>query len=124
MAEKVAKKPNFFVRMGRGIARFFRDTKGEMKKVVWPSKKQVINNLFVVAAFVIIIAIIMFVLDFLFNAGIMGALNLAGGKGFFASNSTEVAPVVASEVSSVTSEVSSTVSSVVSEVSSVVSSVA
>ena len=31
------KKPGFFAR----ISRSFRDMKGEMKKVVWPSKKQI-----------------------------------------------------------------------------------
>ena len=29
-------KPNVFVRFGKGIARFFRDGKAEVKKVVWP----------------------------------------------------------------------------------------
>ena len=39
MAE-TAKKPNIFQRW----ARSFKDMRGEMKKVVWPTKKQVINN--------------------------------------------------------------------------------
>ena len=30
-------KPNVFVRFGKGIARFFRDGKAEVKKVVSPS---------------------------------------------------------------------------------------
>ena len=32
------------------ISRYFRDMKGELKKVVWPAKKQVINNTIVVIA--------------------------------------------------------------------------
>ena len=33
------KKPGFFKRIASGIKRFFKDTKSELKKVVWPSKK-------------------------------------------------------------------------------------
>lgn len=111
MAEKTAKKPNFFVRAGRGIARFFRDTKGEMKKVVWPSRKQVLNNLLVVAVFVIVLALIIFVLDWLFVFLLNGSLNLAAGEGFTGAVSSAVSSVT-SEVSSVASEVSSVISSV------------
>ncbi len=68
MADKTAnKKPNFFVRIGKAISRFFRDTRGEMKKVVWPSRKQVTNNFIVVAVFVVACAIFIFALDFVFN---------------------------------------------------------
>ncbi len=67
MAEKTAKKKaNIFVRMGRGIVRFIRDTKGEMKKVVWPTKNQVLNNFIVVAVFVVLCAVLIFALDMLF----------------------------------------------------------
>lgn len=38
------KRPGFISRIGR----FFKDLQGEAKKVVWPSKKQVINNTWVV----------------------------------------------------------------------------
>ncbi len=69
MADKTAnKKPNFFVRIARAISRFFRDTRGEMKKVVWPSRKQVTNNFIVVAVFVVACAVFIFALDFVFNS--------------------------------------------------------
>ena len=48
-----AKKPGIFGRM----ARSFRDMKGEIKKVVWPSRKQIINNTLIVIAFMVIAAI-------------------------------------------------------------------
>jgi preprotein translocase subunit SecE len=48
-----AKKPGFFGRLSRS----FRDMKGEVKKVVWPSRKQIINNTLIVIAFVVIAAI-------------------------------------------------------------------
>ena len=46
--QQQVKKPGFFARIGRS----FRDMKGEMKKVVWPTKKQIINNTLIVLAFV------------------------------------------------------------------------
>lgn len=53
------KKPGFFARMSRS----FRDMRGEMKKVVWPTKKQVINNTLVVMTAVAISAIFIGGLD-------------------------------------------------------------
>lgn len=46
---------------------FFREMKSELKKVVWPTKKELINNTSAVIAFVVIIAIIVFMLDFCFD---------------------------------------------------------
>ena len=53
------KKPGFFAR----ISHSFRDMRGEMKKVVWPSKKQVLNNTLVVLAAVAISSIFIGGLD-------------------------------------------------------------
>ena len=55
--EKKAKKSN-------GVLKFFRDLKGEFKKIVWPSKKQIINNTIVVIAAIIVIGIFIWVIDF------------------------------------------------------------
>ncbi len=63
MAE-VNKKPNFFVRTGKKIAKWFREMKSELKKVVWPSGKQLFNNTLVVLAAVLIVGIIVCVFDF------------------------------------------------------------
>ena len=65
MAEKKSdnkKKPGFFAR----IAKYFRDVKGEFKKIVWPSRKQVMNNSVVVLAMVVIFAVATWGLDLLF----------------------------------------------------------
>ena len=48
--------------------RFFKDFKAELKKVVWPTSKQIVNNTTAVITIVLITAIIVFVLDFTFNA--------------------------------------------------------
>lgn len=54
-----AKKPGVIARLSRS----FRDMKGEVKKVVWPSRKQIINNTLIVIAFVVIAAIAVGVVD-------------------------------------------------------------
>lgn len=64
------KKPNFFVRAVRGIAKWFREMKSEMKKVVWPSGKQLVNNTLIVLAAVLIVGIIVCVFDFLAGKGL------------------------------------------------------
>ena len=81
MAEKsVKKKPNIFKRIGHTIARFFKDTRGEMKKVVWPTRKQVLNNFVVVVVFVVLAAALIFALDALFGFGLDKLITLIGSS--------------------------------------------
>ena len=61
MADSAAqKKPGFIDR----VKRFFKDIKGEIKKVVWPGKSQIINNTIIVVVVVIIAAIFVGCFDF------------------------------------------------------------
>ena len=69
MAE-VNKKPNFFVRTGRRFSKWFREMRSELKKVVWPSGKQLVNNTLVVLAAVLIVGIIVCVFDYVAGWGI------------------------------------------------------
>ena len=46
---------------------FFKDFKAELKKVIWPTPKQLVNNTVAVITIVLLIAIIVFVLDFTFE---------------------------------------------------------
>ena len=46
---------------------FFKDFKAELKKVIWPTPKQIVNNTIAVLTIVIITAIIVFVLDLCFD---------------------------------------------------------
>ena len=46
---------------------YFKEMKAELKKVVWPTPKELVNNTVAVIAFVLVIAIIVFVLDFFFD---------------------------------------------------------
>ena len=47
---------------------FFKDFKAELKKVVWPTPKQLVNNTVAVITIVLITAVIVFVLDVIFEA--------------------------------------------------------
>ena len=75
---KNEKKPNFFVTFGNKIAKFIKDTKGELKKVVWTSKSEVWKSFQLVIATVvgvsIAIALIDYVSSFVLNtiAGLIG----------------------------------------------------
>ena len=47
---------------------FFKDFKAELKKVIWPTPKQLVNNTIAVITIVLITAIIVFALDFAFES--------------------------------------------------------
>ena len=77
MADKTEKKPGFVARAKAAVkgfcnrvAKFFRDTKSELKKVVWPSGKQLLNNTLVVLVSVLIVGIIVCLFDLLAGFGI------------------------------------------------------
>ena len=46
---------------------FFKDFKAELKKVIWPTPKQVVNNTVAVITIVLLTAAIVFVLDLTFE---------------------------------------------------------
>ena len=66
MAEATAQKK----KSGSKIVRFFKEVKSEMKKVVWPTKKQVLKNTLIVIAAVVIIGLVIWGLDTLFSFGL------------------------------------------------------
>ena len=42
---------------------FFKDMKSELKKVVWPTKRQVINNTLLVVALVVVVSLVVLGID-------------------------------------------------------------
>ena len=50
------------------IGRTLRDMRGEIKKVVWPTRKQTVNNTAVVMVFMAIMGVLIGVFDLGFNA--------------------------------------------------------
>ena len=73
-AEKKDAKPGFFQR----IARWFREMKSELKKVVWPSGKQTVNNTVTVIVCVIVVGACIWIFDGLAGAIVRALLALAG----------------------------------------------
>lgn len=63
--KKKDKKPNIFVRFGR----FCKDVVAELKRVSWPSKKELVSYTLAVLAFVAVAALIIGVLDMVFGEG-------------------------------------------------------
>ncbi len=80
-AEKASKKktakndgkPNIFVRAAKAVAKFFKDLKGETKKIVWPTGKTVLKNTGIVLAVVLAVGAAIWVVDYATAAG-LGAL--------------------------------------------------
>ena len=54
------KKPNIFVRMKR----YFKEVGAELKKTVWPTKKDLVKYKGVVLAFIVVFAVVVGAMDF------------------------------------------------------------
>lgn len=54
------------------MAAWFRSCKSEMKKIVWASPKTVLNNSVMVIVSIVVVAVVIALLDYLFSAGIIG----------------------------------------------------
>ena len=72
-------KPNFFARAGKGSKKFFKDFKGECKKIVWPDAQTVLKSTGIVILVVAIVTIIVLGIDSALSAGVKGLKNLATG---------------------------------------------
>ena len=73
MAE-TSKKENLFAR----ISRWFREMKSELKKVVWPTGKQLFNNTLVSVVVMIASAIVLWGFDMLASGLVHALINIAG----------------------------------------------
>ena len=63
---------------GKRVAKWWREMKSELKKVVWPSKKQVINNTIVALVVMIVAAIVIWGFDEIAKLVVSAVLRLAG----------------------------------------------
>ena len=78
-AEKPAeKKENFFVRAGKGMAKWFRELKSEAKKVVWPNAKTLRNNVFVSIGMMLVSAVAIWVFDGVASMLVKGIFTFLG----------------------------------------------
>lgn len=77
MAEaKKQEKEGFFRRTGNRISKWFREMKAELKKVVWPTKKQVLQNTLVVIVSVLVVGAFIWVFDALSSLVVQGLISL------------------------------------------------
>ena len=74
MAE--VKKENFIVRFWRWVCKYFRELRSELKKVVWPTPKQVAKNTLVVIACVLVVGVFIWLFDLAFQTGISALIGL------------------------------------------------
>ena len=73
-AKKKNEKPGFFAR----IKNYFRSVKSEMKRVVWPSKKELINYSVTVCVSLIVVGVVIALLDMLIGEGLVLFSSLRG----------------------------------------------
>ncbi len=77
MAE--AKKANWFQRTWGKVAKYFRELKSELKKVVWPTPQQLLKNTLVVVACVLVVGVFIWVFDLVAQFGITTLINAFKG---------------------------------------------
>lgn len=90
------KKPNIFVRMGKAIKRFFKDFKGEGKKIVWPDGKTVLKNTGIVILVVAVVAVVVMGIDNLLAFIIQSLQSLATSSAETTAAVTEASTTAAS----------------------------
>ena len=74
MAE--VKKENWFKRTWGAICKYFRELRSELKKVVWPTPKQVARTTLGVIACVLVVGVFIWLFDLAFQTGISALIGL------------------------------------------------
>ena len=102
-ASKPKKEGNVFSRAWKAIKKFFKDVRGECKKVVWPDAKTVFKSTGIVLLCVAILGLVIWLIDTGLSAGIQGIVTLANNHaaGSDAETTTEAAASAVAEVSGV-----------------------
>ena len=67
-AEKKPKKDK--VKFTDRVKKFWRDYKSEFKKIVWPSKEETTTSTVVVVSTIVVFAVCIAILDFIFSKGL------------------------------------------------------
>ena len=75
MAE--VKKENWFKRTWGKTCKYFRELRSELKKVVWPTPKQVLKNAVIVLCCVLVIGVFVWLIDYVARVGINFLIDLA-----------------------------------------------
>ncbi len=74
MAE--VKKENWFKRAWAATKKYFRELRSELKKVVWPTPKQVMKNTLIVAGCVLVVGVFIWLFDYAAQVAITALIGL------------------------------------------------
>ena len=74
MAE--TKKANWFKRAWAAVAKYFRELRSELKKVVWPTPKQLLKNTLIVIACVLVVGVFIWTFDLVAEVVINALLSI------------------------------------------------
>ena len=70
--KKTEEKLGFFKR----VAKWFRDMKSELKKVVWPSGKQTTKNTGIAIGMIVVCAVVLWAFDSVAEAAVKALINI------------------------------------------------
>lgn len=77
--EKAKKdKENIFSRATKRTARWFREMKSELKKVVWPTGKQTLNNVIVAVVVMVLAGVVIWAFDQLAYLIVQSLISIGG----------------------------------------------
>ncbi|MDR1927165.1 MAG: preprotein translocase subunit SecE [Oscillospiraceae bacterium] len=97
---------------GKKFAKFWKDFRGELRKIVWPDFKTVMRNTGIVLVTVLIVGAMIWIVDFGLTQGVLGLKTLAQGTtvGTTVPASSEAAPesVPSTQAASSTTEAPTT----------------
>ena len=62
------------------IAEYLRETRSELRKVVWPPRQDAVRMTVIVVAVTLGMAAVLGVIDFLFTVGFSSLIDLLGGR--------------------------------------------
>ncbi len=77
---KAKKQGNFFERAWKAIKSFFKNSKGDLKKITWPTGKEVVKGTVVTIVCIAIIGVIVFLIDLGLTNGIKGLRTAAENR--------------------------------------------
>lgn len=73
-SDKTAKKAKSSNKRIEGLKRFFVETKAEFRKIVWPTRKQTVNQTVIVLLAIVLIGALIWCLDSLTMLGLQAIL--------------------------------------------------
>jgi len=69
--KKKDKKPNAVAKFFSGIVKYLKDIRSESKKVIWPTRKQTMNNTLIVLIMIFIVGAVVWAIDWVLQQGYM-----------------------------------------------------